>query len=75
MFTIISALSQLERELIVERVKLGLENAKAKGKKLGKPKTRNSELIRELYSQGYSYRKIAIFAKCSISTVHRELKG
>jgi len=73
MFTIISALAQLERELIVERVKLGLANAKAKGKKLGRSKTRDSDLIQELRLQGYSYRKIAQFAKCSISTVHREL--
>jgi DNA invertase Pin-like site-specific DNA recombinase len=73
MFTIISALAQLERELIVERVKLGLANARAKGKILGRKKTRNSDLIQELRRQGLSYRKIARLAKCSISTVHREL--
>lgn len=74
-FTIISAIAQLERELIAERVKTGLQNAKAKGKKLGRKKDRNSKLIRELASQGMSYRKIADLAKCSISTVHRELKS
>ncbi len=55
-FTIISAIAQLERELIAERVKSGLKNAKAKGKKLGRKKDRNSKLIRELASQGMSYR-------------------
>lgn len=72
-FTIISAIAQLERELIAERVKNGLRNARAKGKKLGRKKDRNSKLIRELAAQGMSYRKIADLAKSSISTVHREL--
>lgn len=73
LFTIISAISQLERELISERVKNGLDNAKAKGKQLGRKRTRNSKLIRELHKQKLSYRKIAEFARCSIATVHREL--
>lgn len=72
-FTILSAISQLERELIVERVKNGLVNARAKGKQLGRKRTRNGELIRELASQGWSQRKIAKFAKCSKTTVSREL--
>ena len=36
-FTIISAMSQLERDIIRERVKAGLNNARAKGKRLGRP--------------------------------------
>lgn len=72
-FTIISAIAQLERELIAERVRSGLKNAVAKGKKLGRAKSRNSKLIQELASQGLSYRRIAELAQCSISTVHREL--
>jgi len=75
MFTIISAIAQLERELIAERVKTGLKNAVSKGKRLGRKKSRNSKLIQELASQGLSYRRIADLADCSISTVHRELKG
>jgi DNA invertase Pin-like site-specific DNA recombinase len=39
MFTIISAMAQLERDLTAERVKNGLKNAVAKGKTLGRPKT------------------------------------
>jgi DNA invertase Pin-like site-specific DNA recombinase len=31
--------AELERSLIVERVKAGLRNAKAKGKRLGRPQT------------------------------------
>lgn len=73
LFTIISAISQLERELISERVKNGLNNAIAKGKRLGRKRTRNSRLIRELASKKYSYRKIAELVGCSTTTVHREL--
>ncbi len=73
LFTIISAISQLERELIAERVRNGLSNAKAKGKRIGRPKTRNSELIRTLASEGRTYREIARLAKCSAATIAAEV--
>jgi DNA invertase Pin-like site-specific DNA recombinase len=37
-FTVLGAVAELERGLIVERVKAGLRNAKAKGRRLGRPK-------------------------------------
>src|SRR5260370_6039024 len=37
-FTVLGAVTELERSLIVERVKAGLRNARAKGKVLGRPK-------------------------------------
>src|ERR1700675_1641878 len=37
-FTVLGAVAELERGLIVERVKAGLRNARAKGKRLGRPK-------------------------------------
>ena len=36
-FTIISAVAQLERDIIAERVKAGLRRARANGKQLGRP--------------------------------------
>jgi DNA invertase Pin-like site-specific DNA recombinase len=36
MFHIIGAMAEFERELIKERVKAGLENARRKGKRLGR---------------------------------------
>src|SRR6266851_9688799 len=39
-FTIIAAIAQLERSLIVERVKAGLRRARAEGKRLGRPRLR-----------------------------------
>jgi DNA invertase Pin-like site-specific DNA recombinase len=37
-FTIISAVAQLERDVVAERVKAGLRRAVENGKKLGRPK-------------------------------------
>jgi DNA invertase Pin-like site-specific DNA recombinase len=39
-FTILGAVAELERSLIGERVRSGLRNAKAKGKRLGRPPLR-----------------------------------
>ena len=37
MFQIIGAMAEFERSLIVERVKAGMRNARAKGKRIGRP--------------------------------------
>jgi len=36
-FTVLGAVAELERSLIIERVKAGLRNARSKGKRLGRP--------------------------------------
>jgi DNA invertase Pin-like site-specific DNA recombinase len=72
-FTVLAACSQLERELIVERVKNGLANARAKGVKLGREKKRDSDLIRKLHASGLSYRAISTIAKCSHGSVSAEV--
>ena len=71
-FTVIAAISQLERELIVERVKNGLRNARAKGKIIGRKKTRNSELIRSLLKSGMTLRATTKVANCSHGSVSLE---
>lgn len=38
MFTILGAVAEMERELISERTKLGLEQARRRGRKLGRPR-------------------------------------
>jgi len=54
-FTVLGAVAELERNLIVERVRAGLRNAVAKGKKLGRPrKVRNETEIKRLRAQGAS---------------------
>src|SRR3989442_10779796 len=42
-FTIIAAVAQLERSLIVERVKAGLRRARSEGKTLGRPRLKADE--------------------------------
>jgi len=59
-FTIISAVAQLERDIIAERVKAGLRRAKERGKRIGRPKISVDEgEIRQLRAGGHSLRKIA----------------
>lgn len=71
-FSILAAISQLERDLIADRVKIGLANARAKGKLIGRKKMRDSDLIRKLLKAGMSYRNISIVAKCSHGSVSAE---
>lgn len=73
MFVIISAIAQLERDLISERVKNGLANARAKGKLIGRKRLRDSDLIRKLLKAGLTYRGVATIAKCSHGSVHAEV--
>lgn len=71
-FVIISAIAALERDLIAERVKNGLANARAKGKLIGRKKLRDSDLIRKLLKAGMTYRAISAVANCSHGSVHQE---
>lgn len=66
---LLGAFAEFERNLIVERVRAGLVNAKAKGKRLGRPIKRNEEEIRTLRTNGLSIRSIAKELKISKSTV------
>jgi DNA invertase Pin-like site-specific DNA recombinase len=72
-FTILGAVAQLERDLISERVRNGLKNARAKGKHIGRAKLRDSDLIRKLRKAGLTYRAISTIAKCSHGSVHAEI--
>ncbi len=74
-FTILGAVAQLERDLIAERVRNGLLNAKAKGIRIGRLKTRDSDLIRKLRSSGMTFREIAKIAKCSTGAVASEVRA
>lgn len=60
LFTIVSAVAQLERDLIRERVRAGLRNAKLNGKTLGRPPlTLDRGRIERLRASGTSIRQIA----------------
>src|ERR1700674_1245393 len=71
-FTVLGAVAELERGLIVERVKAGLRNARAKGKQLGRPrKIVDAVRIAELRQQGRSWRKIAAGMGVGVGTIYR----
>lgn len=75
LFTILGSVAQLERDLIAERVKNGLANAKAKGVHIGRHKMRDSDLIRKLLAtEGMTYREAARIAKCSTGAISAEVK-
>ena len=75
-FTIISAVAQLERDIIAERVKAGLRRAKENGKKLGRPKASvDPEKVHLMRSQGASHRAIAEKLGISHSTVGQILRN
>ena len=60
LFTIVSAVAQLERDLIRERVSAGIRNAQANGKKLGRPmRTVDRDLILQMRAEGQSLERIA----------------
>jgi DNA invertase Pin-like site-specific DNA recombinase len=73
-FTVLGAVAELERSLIVERVRAGLRNARAKGKRLGRPRVRvDAARIAALRSQGRTVREIAAALGYSRSLVHKTL--
>lgn len=74
-FTIIGAVAQLERDIIRERVRAGLKNAKAKGRQLGRPKLTDDDEIRSLRDSGLSIRQIAQQVQVSPRAVQRSLKS
>ena len=74
LFTIVSAVAQLERVLIRERFSAGIRNARANGKKLGRPKTLvDRAQILQLREQGQSLRQIAANLGVGYGTVRARI--
>ena len=74
-FFFIMLIAELERNIIVERVRAGIRRAKEQGKALGRPKRLNldeKELIR-LKEQGLSLREIARKVNVCPATVYKTL--
>ena len=76
MFQLLGAFAEFERNLIRERVKAGLANAKAKGAKLGRPSPEfdENELVR-LRKSGLTIRRIAERLNLRKSFVHKTLSN
>lgn len=77
MFSIIGVFAQLERDLAAERIKTGLKNAVAKGKRLGRPPRARgkSDEVMVLASKGMSPEDIALELQISRSSVFRALQS
>ena len=75
LFTIVSAVAQLERDLIRERVSAGIRHARACGKQLGRPRriVSQDELVR-LKREGHSLREIAKRLRVGYGTVRLRLR-
>ena len=76
-FTILGAVAELERSLIVERVRAGMRNARAKGKQIGRPPRTylDQDMRRSIYEAyakgGSSLRQLAVRFGTSVATVQR----
>ena len=76
-FTIVSAISELERNIIIERVKAGIRRAKENGKRLGRPKRLNLlniEELKKMRDQGLSFKKIGEKVEACPATIYQMLR-
>ena len=76
MMTVFQAFSQFERDLIVERTKEGLQSARARGRKGGRPRVKQKDIERamKLYdSKIYSTAEIQEMSGISKATLYRYL--
>lgn len=74
LIVVLSAISQFERDLIVQRTKEGLKSARARGRVGGRPKTDNKSIEKavKLYKTGaYSIKEITALCGISVSTLYR----
>lgn len=72
MFQIIGAMAEFERALIQERVRAGLRNARAKGKRLGRPRAHvDASRVAALRASGASWRTISREMGVGVATLLR----
>lgn len=75
-FTVLGAVAELERSLIAERVKAGLRNARAKGKRLGRPRVIvDAARIGSLRAHGRTWREITAELGVSKGSAQRAYCG
>jgi DNA invertase Pin-like site-specific DNA recombinase len=80
-FTVLGAVAELERSLIVERVRAGMRNARAKGKQICRPPLTHlsGETRRCIYechkTGGTSLRQLAVRFSTSVASVQRTIRA
>lgn len=73
-FHVMSALAQMERELIVERTKAGLAAARSRGRIGGRPYSLSSaqqEQARKLLESGNSRKQLALLYDISLASIYK----
>ncbi|MFQ5816375.1 MAG: recombinase family protein [Terriglobia bacterium] len=74
LFQIISAFAEFERDCIRERVRAGLRNAKAKGKRIGRPpRLLDYSKIMHLRRDGHFWREVGQRLGVGATTARRRL--
>lgn len=75
-FTVLAAVAELERSLIVERTKAGQRNAKLNGKHVGRPRAKVSDAeIRSLLDAGNSMAEVGTMLGVSAATICRRTQS
>src|SRR5512142_380134 len=76
MIIIIGAIAELERNLIIERVRAGMRRARLEGRQIGRrPLELDEQAIRRERAQGHSLLEIAKMHRISKTTVYRVLSS
>jgi DNA invertase Pin-like site-specific DNA recombinase len=76
-FTILSSVAELEKNLIRERVVSGLDKARRNGVRLGRPTVMNDSMVtavRLLRDKGMTVRNIATQLRCGVGTCYKILQ-
>lgn len=70
---ILGSFAELERSILRERTVLGLENARRKGKTLGRPRIGKDDDIRQLKADGLTDREVQEKLKVSKGAIYRAI--
>lgn len=75
-FGIFASIAEFERELIRERVKSGIQAARAKGKRLGRPAVAvDAAAVAAMRSAGHSWRSVASALGIGVGTAYKLAGG
>jgi len=75
MLHLLGSFAEFERSIIIQRVRAGLDNAKRKGIKLGRPRRKNTDEIVELRNQGLTLKEIGKKVGLGESSISKILKS
>ncbi len=73
--SLLGSFAQFEKDLCRERTLVGLEHARSKGKRLGRPQIHSQGAILALRQEGLSYRQIQKRTGAPLGSIARAIKG